>query len=1064
MSFRRYVFTAAVSFAIIFAVTASALAAPLQMLGARHPEISPDGAKVLFSYNGDLWTAPIAGGAAARITDNVAYERNGVWSPDGKRIAFSSNRYGNYDVFVMPAGGGTPVQLTYSDAQDYVTGWSEKGGILFYSYRGFRGYQLFEVAESGGMPAALTEDDADTSYACYAPGGDVIYTRGSAEWYRKGYFGAANFELWHFDRASLKNKQITSYKGNDGWPATADGKTVYFISERGGKTDVYRASISGGEPVRVTNSSSAGAAFPSISADGKTFVYEDGGKLYKMPAAGGNAAEIVVQISSDEKRNSVFKDTIDYTDEFALSPNGKYIAFTARGDIFVTYTEDAFEPGTEPDRDLSKAVRVTEGPARDWQIAWHPDSDKLAFASDMDGADLNIYLADLRKMSVEKLTTSPEDDAWPKFSPDGAYLGYYRGGGELVSLEIESHKASVIDKGEVQWGPFSGGFEYSPDSNWIAYWKFIDGFNADIFIAESGGGKPVNVLRHPDWIWNFEWLPDGSGIVFMSDRVDDNWGIFKLDFKTKENIFTKGFILDPAGGESDETNNGAEESGENGGENPAIEIDFERIWERVTRLSAHGGASTMPVSSIDAGWVYYISDATGETDLWAASIDGMEAFALGVGIPMDQMQLSPGGDKLYFLAPWGGVGFVRVNGPQVQGMGQVPFIASMKIDRRAELMQMYSECWRLLKNYFYDPNLHGARKDWDAIFAKYLPLVEQAASPEEFNYVVSRLIGDVKGSHLGIWGGTSFDGIPSYTGFLGLDFDPAYDGPGLKVEKVLYDGPCYRKESRVEPGEILLSINGESVSRKTNIFQILDDKPNDQVELVVKGKSGERTVSIIPIDAGTQYQLSYQAWVEERRQMTEKLSGGKIGYLHIQQMDWASFQKFKHDLFGLNFDKDAVVVDVRFNGGGWTSYYILELLARKAFGWSRGRHSDWTGAPAMRWEKPAVCLINASCYSDSEIFPAGFKQLGIGKLIGEPTNGSVIGTLEYSLVDGSSFRLPVEGWYTYDRRNMEVSGPGGIEGIQPDIFVSNHPDEVKNGKDAQLELAVKELLKQTGRS
>lgn len=1062
---RRFILTAAVLVAIVvFCAIAPAYAETTQMLGARHPEISPDGTKVLFSYNGDLWIAPIGGGGATRVTDNVGYERNGVWSRDGRRIAFSSNRYGNYDVFVMPAAGGEPVQLTFSDAQDYATGWNETGGILFYSYRGFRGYQLFELAETGGMPVALTDDDADTSYACYAPGGDVIYTRGSAEWYRKGYFGSANFELWHLNRSSNKNTQITNYKGNDGWPATADGKSVYFISERSGKTDVYRTSISGGEPVQLTNASSAGAAFPSVSADGKTLVYEDGGRLFKMSAAGGDASEIIVYVSSDEKRNSVFKDSINYTDEYALSPNGKYVAFTARGDIFVTYTEDAFQPGTEPDRDLSKAVRVTDSPARDWQIAWHPDSDKLAFASDRDNADLDIYIADLRNMNIDRLTSSPEDDAWPRFSPDGKYLGYYRGGGELVSLEVKAHKPAVIDKGEVQWGPYSGGFEYSPDSRWIAYWKFIDGFNADIFIAEAGGGKPVNVLRHPDWIWNFQWLPDGSGIVFMSDRVDDNWGIFKLDFVTKENIFTKGFILDSAGGESEEGENGGKENHEGGEEAPEIEIDYERIWERVTRLSAHGGASTMPVSSIDSSWVYYMSDASGEMDLWAASIDGLEAYPLGINMPMDQLQMSPGGDKLYFLAPWGGVGFVRVNGPQVQGMGNVPFSAAMKIDRPAELMQMYSECWRLLKNYFYDPNLHGARKDWDAIFKRYVPLVEQAATPEEFNYIVARLIGEVKGSHLGIWGGTSFNGVPSYTGFLGLDFDLTFDGPGLRVKKVLYDGPCYRKESRVEPGEILLSVNGASVNSKTNIFALLDDKPNDQVDLVIKGRSGERTVSIIPIDAGAQYQLSYQAWVEERRIMTEKLSGGRIGYLHVQQMDWASFEKFKHDLFGLNYDKEAVIVDVRFNGGGWTSYYILELLARKAFGWSRGRHSDWMGAPAMRWEKPAVCLINSSCYSDSEIFPYGFKQLGIGKLIGEATNGSVIGTLEYPLVDGSSFRLPVDGWYTYDRRNMEVSGPAGIEGIQPDIFVSNLPDDVRNGKDAQLERAVEELLRQIGRS
>ena len=710
---------------------------------------------------------------------------------------------------------------------------------------------------------------------------------------------------------------------------------------------------------------------------------------------------------------------------------------------------------------MTKAVRVTDNPARDWQISWHPDSDRLAFASDRASGDLDVYITDLRKMSVERVTKSGEDEAWPKFSPDGNLLAFYRGGGELAVMDMETRKVSVIDSGEVQWGPFAGNFEFSPDGKWLAYWKQIDGYNSDVFIAPADGtGKPVNVLRHPDWIWSVSWIPDGSGLLFMSDRENDEWSVYKLDFKRPETVFTKGFILDPPDGEGGEDEI-EEEAGGGQGE-VEIEIDFDRIWERVTRVSWQGGASMYPVASADSQWVYYQSDATGELDLWAASIDGAEAYPMQVYMPMDSMQLSQFGDKLYFLAPWGGIGFVRVSGPLAQGMGRVEFTAPQKIDRPAELVQMYTECWRLLKNYFYDPGLHGARKDWSAIYQKYLPLVEQAIAPEEFNYVVSRLIGDVKGSHLGIYGGTSFDGVPAFTGFLGLEFDLSYNGPGLKVSKVLYDGPCYKPESKVEPGEILLSINGAPVDSGTNIYALLDDAPQDQVELLVKKKYGERKVYAIPIGAGTHFQLSYQAWVEERRKMTEELSGGRVGYLHIQGMDWPSFQKFKHDLFGINFEKEAVVIDVRFNGGGWTSFHILELLSRKAFGWSRSRHSGWTGAPAMRWEKPAVCLINASCYSDSEIFPYGFKQMGIGKLVGEPTNGSVIGTIGYRLVDGTYFSLPIEGWYTYDRRNMEVSGPAGIEGIAPDIFVSNHPDEVKAGKDAQLEKAVGELLNQIG--
>jgi len=1050
-------------FLFILTLSSIASAEPIQMLGARHAQISPDGTDVLVSYNGDLWIAPTAGGTARRLTDNTAYERSGVWSPDGKQVAFTSNRRGSYDVFIIPASGGSPTQLTFSQASDYVTGWSSENKILFFSYRNFRGYQLFEVDIEGGMPVALTEDDTDTSYACYTPNGDVVYSRGAAAWYRKGYYGSANFELWLLNRKTLKSRRITEYKGNDAWPATADGKTVYFASERDGIYNVYKSDMSGGDVRKVSNVREDGITSPSVSSDGKTVVYENAGRIYRIPASGGGAKEIVITVATDEKENIVSKQVFTTTDEFALSPNGKYIAFTARGDIYVTYTEDAFAPDAEPDRDLTYSRRVTMDPARDWQINWHPDSDKLIFASDRNDGQLDLYIADLRAKTVSRLTESPEDDSWPKYSHDGKMIAYNRGGNSIILLDAETHESRVVETGEVMWGAYGGLYEFSPDDQWLGYRKTIDGFNAEIFIVPvDGSTDPVNILRHPDWTGVGQWIPDGSGAVFMSTRQDDNWGIYSVDFKRKENKFTEGFILDPPADEETQEDENAQNGDETDEEKSPffVEIDFDRIWERVTRLSNQGGFSGNPVISPDSQWVFYLSDATGELDLWVASIDGEENHQLGVYMPVDSMQFSPAGDKLYYLSLWGSLEFFRISGPQIVGGGAVPLYAEKKLDRRKELQQMYTECWRLMRNYFYDPDLHGAKKNWNKIYSKYLPLVEQAVTPEEFNYIISDLLGDIKGSHLGIWGATSFEGIPVFSGMLGLDYDLSYPGPGLRVSHVLRDGPADRNESRIKAGEIVLSIDGKAIDRTVNIYEMLDDKVSDQVDLEVRGDNGDRTVHMIPLEYLEQYQLSYREWVEERRLMTEKLSGGRIGYLHIQGMNWTSFEKFQQDLFGLNFDKEAIIIDVRYNGGGWTHNYILELLTRKAFGYSRGRFSDWVGEPAMRWERPAVCLINASSYSDAEIFPYGFKQLGIGKVIGIPTNGSVIGTGQYTLVDGSQFRMPMEGWYTIDKQNLEQAGHRGIEGVAPDIYVETNPDDVRAGKDAQLERAVRELLKE----
>ncbi|MEP0815253.1 MAG: PD40 domain-containing protein [bacterium] len=1061
------------SFVIAFIAAVPFNAGAVEVLGARLPQVSPDGTKVLFSYNGDLWTVPTTGGEAKRLTDNTAYERNGVWSPDGTKIAFCSNRRGNYDVYTMPAAGGAPVRLTYHDANDYVSGWSKGGKVLFYSFRNWRGFQLLEVPDHGGLAAPLTLDDMDTSYSCYTEEGDVVYARGTAEWYRKGYKGSGNYELWLLDRESLKSKRLTNYDGNDYYPAVGGG-FVYFASDRGGVFDIYRMPLGGGDAVKVTDVGEDGATSPSVSADGRILVYENAGRLYRQDPAGGPASEIRITISSDEKENLLFKDVYRTTDEFKVSPNGKYVAFVARGDIYVVYTEDAFAPGTKPDRIIEKSRRVTSDPAREWQIWWHPNSDKLVYASDRNGGQQDLYIADLRTMSETRLTDSPKDDSWPKFSRDGKSVVYTRGVGEIVWLEIESHKSRVLDEGEISWGPYSGWYEFSPDDKWVAYLKFLDGFQDDLFLVKTDGSeKPVNVTRHPDWINEFTWVPDGSGIVFTSERSGES-EIYLLELKKKEKKFTEGFILDPeepAGSQQPAPNGeeSAQAGADGGGEQaqsesptvPEIKIDFDRIWERVRPLAQGYSSAVSARVSLDSKWVYFLVASGTGVDLVAANIEEGDVMPMGVGVPMGDMQFTANGDKIYFLDPGGSIGWVGVMGPQVTGMGGVPFVAEKKVDRRAELRQMYTECWRLLREQFYDPNLHGALKNWDAIYKKYLPLVEQAATPEEFNYIVFDLLGEIKGSHLGIYGSSSFEGIPEYSGMVGLDFDPNYSGDGLRVSHVLRDGPADRDESKIIEGEIVLSVNGNKVDSSRDPYEYFEDTPGDQVDLLVRSADGEeRTVHLIPMESFGWYQLSYLEWVHQRAQMAEKLSDGKVGYLHIQGMDMPSLDKFKADLFGLNNDKDAVVIDVRFNGGGYTHDQVLSYLMWKTYGFAKVRGGQFYSQPAMSWKKPMCVLINGSSYSDAEIFPMAFKSLGLGKLVGVPTNGSVIGTIEWMLVDGTGFRLPLEGWFYSDKKNMEVSGTGGFGGVQPDILVENNPDDVRAGQDPQLEAAVRELLKE----
>ena len=488
-----------------------------------------------------------------------------------------------------------------------------------------------------------------------------------------------------------------------------------------------------------------------------------------------------------------------------------------------------------------------------------------------------------------------------------------------------------------------------------------------------------------------------------------------------------------------------------------VEIDFNRIDERARLITPTRGGGYWAALSPDGKTFVYDGDPLGTPALWSVPFEGGDASKIdNIGDGLEDLQWSEDGKGVYYLSG-GNVKFWKKDPGKVSN---VKTYGRQTIDLTAERMQMIGETGRMLTTGFYDPNMHGV--DWDAAVEYYAPLVEETSEPETVSLLMNMMFGELDGSHLSAYTASSTEGIGLNPGFLGMEFDPFTEGPGLLVAKVYARGPVDYTDTRIDVGEWILEINDVPVSTDINVWSLLDDTIARSTKLLVSSDqegAETRVVTVGPVgsyDTATAVgssQMRYLDWVESKREIVETESGGQIGYIHIPGMSGGPLEEFARELFSENFDKEALILDVRFNGGGNTHEQLLDILSRPQFGWAQGREERMIAQPGQRWDRPIVLLINQDSFSDAEIFPAGFKALGLGTIIGVPTHGGVIGTWTLPLVDGiTQIRVPRHGWYTIECENMENLG------IQPDIYVEQDLNHIRAGIDDQLESAIDYLL------
>ncbi len=1033
----------------LFMLTSFKISAASIKMG-RFPAPSPDGKTLAFTYQGDLWRVSINGGRAERLTVHEAYDSHPLWSPDGKEIAFSSDRFGNDDIFVIPADGGSPERITYFSNSDQMCDWSADGKMLYFtSLRDFyynRMPVMYQVKrKDGGTPVKTLAAYVD--HGKISPDGQwLVYARGREAWTRKHYRGSTNCDIWLYNFKTKDFRRLTNFNGNDWRPLwSADGKTIYFVSDRGPANtfNLWQMDLSGENKKQLTFHKDDGVRFPSISQNGQVISYSRGADIWVYSVLNGKTTPVEIFAPSDHKVNLVESKTFtDKATELAVAPDEKKIAFVVHGEIFLsTFKKDG---------KTGRTIRLTDTPARERDIFWAPNSDTLLYASDRNGNDdiFMLYPAEGEENDLTKaltfqetcLVSSPQSETVPRFSPDGKKISYIRGKGDLHVMDIDGKNDKAIITG---WS--TPDYAWSPDSKWIAYSRDDNDFNSDVFIIPAGGGQAINVTMHPDNDMSPVWSKDGRKLGFISRRIantQDVWFVFlqkKDDEKTKEDWEAE-----------EESTKNKEEKDKTVKDTLVVKIDFENINKRLRRVTALPGDEGNLAISPNGKTFVFTSNADGKQDLYKIKWDTSEMKRLtSSNLSPSFVTFSNDGKKIYLLSK----GTLHSLSSEGKDQTTLAFKAKMDINHGAERAQKFNEAWMTLNERFYDPHFHGV--DWKAMKKKYAPLAEQATTIRGFNDVIRFMLGELNSSHLGI-GGPS-EGPHVSTGMLGLRFDESYDGKGLKVASVLPKGPCDEEESRVMPGSILLSVDDTPITASTNIHKLLNDKVGEKVR--IKVQSPDKTIQkfiVRPINYGTFSNLEYDRWVNAKRALVDKESKGKLGYVHIRGMGMSNAEQFEGELYSVAHGKDGLIIDVRNNGGGWITDYLLAMLVVRPHAYTiprdGGKGYPQDRLPLYYWSNPIVTLCNEWSFSNAEIFPHAIKGLKRGKVVGAPTGGLVISTGAISLIDGSSFRVPFRGWYAI-YSGLEEEGHGCI----PDVVIWDEPGDAAKGVDRQLAKSVQVL-------
>ena len=1030
----------------------------------RKNAISPDGTQVAFSYKGDIYVVGTQGGRARQVTSNPAYDSDPVWTPDGKQLYFSSYREGSKDIFLVPAEGGTPRRITNYPGSETPKAVLPDGRIAFtaglqpdVTYGGFPGEpQVYAVGQGGERPALL--NSVTMSEMSVRPDGAILYEdyKGYEDPFRKHHTSSVTRDIWLLKDGVYT--KLSNFKGEDRQPVfAADGETFYYLSEQGGKTlNLFRSTLSNpSKSTQLTRYEKDPVRYVSVAADG-TLAYSQNGDLYILKE-GGQPRKLDITVVRDENERDLVK--MNFTGNataMAVSPDGKEIAVVLRGDVFVTSTE------------YKTTRRITNTPEQERGVSFSKDGRELYYAAERGGCwgvwrtvltDKNDKLVTYATQTKEELFSEPGETSFqPEVSPDGKWVAYLRDRVELVVKPTAGGKVKSLLKGaNYSYQDGDQSFAWSPDSEYLLTDYQANGGwnNVDIALIEVSTGKVTDLTQSGYNDGSFHWALGGKAMTWESDkngyRSHGSWGahedIYIMFFDGKA---MTGFNQDKEDEEVEKLLSGKsekqlakeEKKDSLAQEKPKkMELLLEGREYRTRRLTAASAAYGDHYLSKDGRKLYYVTPLESGMGLCVKDLREGDVKVLARGVS-GRITPSADGNEIYVFSGRG-ITKVTLAGGQTK---QIGFSGDFEFKPKAEREYMFSHIWKQVKEKFYDPNLHGA--DWDYYrdnYAQFLPYIDNYF---DFQELLSEMLGELNGSHTGAryrpQGGEPL-------GRLGVLYDYAYAGDGLRIAEVLPAGVLNLADSEIKAGDLIVAIDGHAIKAGENWFPLLEGKAGKKIRVTVRKGGKDEDLIVKPV--ANESALLYRRWVRQREEMVERLSGGRIGYVHVEGMDSPSFREVYSKALGKYRGCDALIVDIRHNGGGWLHDDLVTFLGGKSYVEWRPRGEYIGTEPYSKWTKPSCVLVCEDCYSDACGFPYAYRALNLGKLIGMPVPGTMTAVWwETQIHPQIVFGIPQVGGWTPDNRYLENSQ------IEPDIRVDNDPASMLRGEDKQLEAAVREML------
>lgn len=1095
-----------------------AVAAAEEATWIRYPALSPDATRIVFAYRGDLWIVATEGGDARRLTTHEGLETRPVWSRDGTRIAFASDRYGNFDVFVIASTGGAARRVTWHSASDFPCDFEPDGSrVLFTSRRqddpssilpSASIPELWSVPTEGGRPRRELTTPAE--WARVSPDGRyLVYEdrRGYENTWRKHHVSPVTRDVWVHDRTSGSHDRLTvdgCEDRNPVWPGEtgSDRAAILFLSQCDGTYNVYR---SGEPPARLTTHDVHPVRFLSAGTDG-TYCYGFNGAVF-VASPGEAAVRVPIRAAADARRNPVQR-TIERkgATEMAVSPDGEEVAFVVRGEVFVA----SVEHGT--------TKRITHTPEQERSVAWSPDGTSLYYAGERhhDDSDLpswNLYRAKLAREDDERLfraTLIEEDVLWegtretfqPVPSPDGRTVAFLRDRDELCALDLETRSLRTLVPAARNYSYADGDIRYtwSPDSRWIAVTYLPNrSWIEQIGVVDVEAGTVRDVTLSGYYESEPRWSPDGRFLAFRSNRhgrrSHGSWGSDQdvlalyltqaahdratLDEEEYDRLRDREEkeAKEEKGKEEDDEDAASEAEDD---APPAVEIEWEGLERRLRRLTFHSAPISDYVISKDGETCLYAAEMDGRWHVWMVRPrQGETRRLVRLGDERGpRLALSKDGKTLFLRRADGRIATADVEnalrprrngrsgrdedgdderggGPRAWAKG-VPYAADLEIDADAERRHLFEHIWRQAGAKFYREDLHGA--DWPALRANYERFLPEVENGYEFAELASELLGELNASHTGCRYRPDVEEADA-TASLGLLFREDAEDDGLLVAEVVRGGPSAQADSRIRPGHVLLAIDGNPLDRAANPWRHLRGKAGRRVRLTLReGEDATYEQVVRPISLGDERRLLYRRLIERRRAIVDEASGGRVGYVHVAGMNDRSFRETFRESLGRHADREALVVDTRFNGGGWLHDDLVVFLSGERYmdfvprGKERG---SLGGEPLHRWDRPSCVLMSEGNYSDAHLFPVAYRMHGIGKLVGAPVAGTGTAVWWERLIDPALvFGIPQVGMVDPDGNYMENLT------LEPDVEVLMDPVQVAAGVDQQLLAAVRVLLEE----